>query len=230
MNVKEKITMAIPKGKLGQKALDIISKSGFPINDVETNSRKLKFDFPKDGVSYLICRSTDVPTYVEYGAADLGIVGKDTLVESDADVFELIDLKFGKCKVVVALPQKVIDSYSLQGKEFSLKDFNHRRVATKFPRIADEYFSKKGLQVEVIKLHGNMELAPVAELSEMIVDIVSTGTTLKTNKLVPVADIFEATARLIANRVSYRIKSKRIQPLINNINRQVEGDQFDKNL
>jgi ATP phosphoribosyltransferase len=224
MNVKDKITIAIPKGKLGQEALNIINKIGLPTDEVETNSRKLKFDFSKEGLSYLICRATDVPTYVEYGAADLGIVGKDTLVESDADVFELIDLKFGRCKVVVALPKEVVEIYLVQGKEFSLKDFNHRRVATKFPRIAKSFFSEKGLQVEVIKLHGNMELAPAAELAEMIVDIVSTGTTLKTNNLVPVADIFEATARLIANRVSYRIKSKRIQPLINSINKQVEGD------
>lgn len=224
MNEKEKITLAIPKGKLGQETLEIIEACGLPVAGVETDSRKLQFDFPHEGVKYLICRPTDIPTYVEYGAADLGIVGKDTLLESEADVFELVDLKYSKCRLVVALPKLAVDQYHSRGKEFNLWDFNHSRVATKFPRIANKFFSDLGMQVEVIKLHGNIELAPIAGLAEMIVDLVSSGTTLKTNNLVPVANIFEATARLIANRVSYRIKSGRIQPLVSRFREKTGGD------
>lgn len=225
MDKKEKLTIAIPKGKLGKETLELLGKCGLPLEGVETDSRKLKFIFSDENIDYIICRPTDVPTYVEYGAADIGIVGKDTLVESTADVFELVDLNFSECRMVVALPKEVINNKYPQGEKFNLRDFNHQRIATKFPHIASQFFLGKGMQMEVIKLHGNMELAPLAGLAELIVDIVSTGTTLKTNNLVAVETIFKSTARLIANRVSYRLKSKRLQPLVNSIKDLIRGDE-----
>ncbi|WP_276538686.1 ATP phosphoribosyltransferase [Dehalobacterium formicoaceticum] len=208
------LTIALPKGKLGTDAIELLQKAGYPVESLETDSRKLFFAYPEENVNYIICRPTDVPTYVDYGAADLGIVGKDSLVESNKDVFELVDLKFGACRFVVAIPKKRAEELADEQGHVSLSHFNHTRVATKFPRVADVFLRDQGVQVEVIKLHGNIELAPKVNLSEMIVDIVSSGATLKENDLVPIAEIFSASARLIANRVSYRIKHERMQELI----------------
>jgi ATP phosphoribosyltransferase len=210
---KEELIIALPKGKLGQGALDIFSKVGYPSENVDTESRKLVYEFPLEKVKYLICRPTDIPTYVEYGAADIGIVGKDSLEESGADVFELVDLGFGYCRFVVAAPQGVVEGIRDARGCFDLAFFNNARVATKFPQVAKNYFREKGIQVEVLKLHGNIELAPTVGLADLIVDIVSTGRTLKENNLIAVEEMFEATARLIANRVSYRIKNAIIQDL-----------------
>ena len=207
----EALTIALPKGKLGGEAINFLAGVGLPTQDLSTESRRLVFDYPAEGYRYLICRPTDIPTYVEYGAADLGIVGKDTIVEAAADVFELVDLKFGFCRFMVALPQE--EWGKAGGEKLDLLSLNHCRVATKFPRVAREYFTSLGMQVEVIKLHGNIELAPRVGLAEMIVDIVSTGRTLQENGLVPVAEIFTATARLIANRVSFRLKHPGIQEM-----------------
>ena len=209
---KDELIIALPKGKLGQGALDIFSQVGFPSENVDTEGRKLAYDFPMEKVKYLICRPTDIPTYVEYGAADIGIVGKDSLEESGADVFELVDLVFGYCRFVIAVPQAVVEGIK-DAKDFDLSFFNNARVATKFPNVAKKYFREKGIQVEVLKLHGNIELAPSVGLADLIVDIVSTGKTLKENNLIAVEEMFEATARLIANRVSYRIKNAIIQDL-----------------
>ena len=153
-----------------------------------------------------MCRPTDVPTYAEQGAADLGIVGKDVIVEQQKDVFELVDLGFGGCRFVVAVPDRM--------KNMRLRDLNYRRVATKFPRVAEEFFRKQGMQVEVIKLHGNIELAPLIGIADMIVDIVSSGRTLRENNLVELAQIMDSTTRLISNRVSFRTKFNRIEPLV----------------
>lgn len=215
------LTIALPKGKLGEEALQVVAGAGLPTGGVETESRRLVFDFPAESVRYIICRPTDIPTYVDYGAADLGIVGKDTIVEAGADVFELVDLKFGHCRFVAAVPERVARQMERTGQD--LTRFNHARVATKFPRVALDFFTRQGMQVEIVKLHGNIELAPRVGLAELIVDIVSTGRTLKENDLVAVADIFEATARLIANRVSYRMKHRALQEIVTNI-RQVVGN------
>lgn len=217
------ITIALPKGKLGQDAIEILTKAGLPTQGLETDSRQLLFDFPEEGFRYLICRPTDIPVYVEHGAASLGVVGKDTIQEAGADVFELVDLNFGLCKFVVALPAEKAAEIS-QGGQPDLRKLNHKRVATKFPRVADNYFTSQGIQVEVIKLHGNIELAPRVGLAEMIVDIVSTGKTLKENKLVAVSDIFVATARLIANRVSYRMEYQRLEPIVAKLRQVVEEE------
>ncbi len=213
------LTLALPKGKLGEEALALIGKISLPTGEISLDSRKLLWEFPKEQVRFLICRPTDIPVYVEYGAADLGIVGKDTLVEAEANVFELVDLKFGGCKFVVAVPRERLDA----GGAYDLNQLNHGRVASKFPHVAQQYFHQLGLQVEVIKLHGNIELAPRVGLADAIVDIVSTGRTLKENNLVAVGDIFYATARLIANRVSYRLQYERMMKIVTELRGVLEG-------
>lgn len=204
-------TIALPKGKLGKDALKLLATAGLPVEGVDTETRQLVFPFPDASLRYIICRPTDVPTYVEYGAADLGIVGKDTLVESGADVFELVDLGFGYCRFVLAAPRI---KWEEAGQSLETLLSISRRVATKFPRVAANFFAELGQQVEIIKLHGNIELAPQVGLADLIVDIVSTGRTLKENDLVEVASIFPATARLIANRVSYRIRYRELYSLV----------------
>lgn len=226
---KNGLTIALPKGKLGDDAIRVLAAVGFPTEGLETDSRKLVFFYPDENIKYIVCRPTDIPTYVDYGAADLGIVGKDSIVESNKDVFELVDLKFGYCRFVVAVPQEVMERQAGACNEVDLSQFNHARVATKFPRVAETFFREKGLQVEVIKLHGNIELAPAVNLAEMIVDIVSTGTTLRENNLVAIAEIFPATARVIANRASYRIKYREIQQLVKRIKEHVGGQSYDQN-
>lgn len=219
----DKMTIALPKGKLGETAVELIGRIGLPTSGLKTDSRTLMFDYPEANLRYIICRPTDIPTYVEYGAADLGIVGKDTIVEAKADVFELVDLKFGKCRFVVAVPESMLASYVKENGGFDLSRLNNNRVATKFPRVAEDFFAGLGMQMEVIKLHGNIELAPRVGLAEMIVDIVSTGKTLRENGLVAVEDIFEATARLIANRVSYRMKNDRLTDIVARLRQVIDN-------
>ncbi|WP_366922845.1 ATP phosphoribosyltransferase [Metallumcola ferriviriculae] len=212
------LTVALPKGKLGEEALALTNDTGLPTNDIKLDSRKLLWEFPDQRIRFIISRPTDIPVYVDYGAADMGIVGKDTLVEAGANVFELVDLRFGGCKFVVAVPEEKLDA---QGN-FDLSSLNHGRVASKFPNVAQQYFHRQGLQVEVIKLHGNIELAPRVGLADAIVDIVSTGRTLKENQLAAVGDIFYATARLIANRVSYRMQYQRVKDIMEELRRVLE--------
>lgn len=217
------LTIALPKGKLGEEAVALFRKAGLPTEGLKTEDRQLVFEYPEEGYRYIICRPTDIPVYVDYGAAALGVVGKDTIEEAGADVFELVDLKFGLCRFVVALPEETAAEITVGG-EPDLRKLNHKRVATKFPRVAQNYFVSLGMQVEVIKLHGNVELAPRVGLADMIVDIVSTGRTLKENRLVAVSDIFSATARLIANRVSYRMEYQRLEPLVQRLKEVVETE------
>ncbi|MHB1404733.1 MAG: ATP phosphoribosyltransferase [Desulfitobacteriaceae bacterium] len=206
------LTIALPKGKLLADSVNALSRAGLDCREVNEDSRQLVFDLPKVEARIIICRPTDIPTYVELGAADIGFVGKDTLQEENKDVAELLDLKFGYCRFVVAMPEEKLPPQRASG-EYDLSGLNRQRVATKFTRVAESFFTQQGLQMTLIKLHGNIELAPRVGLADMIVDIVSTGKTLRQNRLREVAQIFEATTRLIANRVSYRIKYERIQEL-----------------
>lgn len=203
------LTIALPKGKLLPDSLEVLSKVGIECRHVSEESRKLIFPLEESEAQIIICRPTDIPTFVEHGAADIGFVGKDTILEQNKDVVELLDLRFGYCRFVVAMPEESVPPRLPDGT-YDLSTLNHQRVATKFPRVAEEFFRQQGMQVVPIKLHGNIELAPRVGLAEMIVDIVSTGTTLRQNKLVEVAPILEATTRLIANRVAYRMKHERI--------------------
>lgn len=217
------MTIALPKGKLLIDSIQVLSRVGIECSHVNEDSRKLFYDLPDSKVKIIICRATDIPTFVEYGAADLGFVGKDTLLEDNKDVAELLDLKFGYCRFVVAMPEANVPP-KLPNGEYDLSVLNHQRVATKFPRVAETFFNELGMQVSPIKLHGNIELAPCVGLAEMIVDIVSTGKTLKENHLVEVAPILEATTRLIANRVAYRMKYGRIRDLVERLRAGMQAD------
>lgn len=212
---REYLTIALSKGTLLKPTVKLLEKAGLPVGGLSEDSRNMVFTYEDEGIKYLMCRPTDVPTYVEQGAADLGIVGKDVIVEQTKDVFEMVDLKYGYCRFVVAVPASMRDKH--------IREFNYRRVASKFPLIAEKFFREQGLQVDVIKLHGNVELAPLMGLADMIVDLVSTGRTLKENNLVELVKIMDSTTRLICNRVSYRTKHDNIQPLIENMQEIVKG-------
>lgn len=206
-----KLTIALPKGKLFAPSAALLAQAGLNTLGSSDESRTLVFEDAENRVRFIICRATDIPTYVEHGAADLGIVGKDSIVEAGKNLYELVDLQYGYCRFVIAAPSKDVPAAG----EYPWKQ--GLRVATKFPAIAREYLQRKGLQAEIIKLHGNVELAPRVGLSEVIVDLVSTGKTLRENDLVPLETISEATARLVVNRASYRLKSKEINELVRKI-------------
>lgn len=205
------LTIALPKGKLFQPALELLSLCGLKTQGVSDKARTLLFEDSESKVRFIICRPTDIPVYVEHGAADLGIVGKDSIIEAGKNLYELLDLKFGQCGFVLAAPRKML---SPDGG-FAWKQGT--RIATKFPTLAKEFLQKKGLQAEIIKLHGNVELAPQVGLAEMIVDLVSTGQTLQENDLVALEKIVQASARLIVNRASYRLKAEKINDLLSRI-------------
>ena len=199
------INVALPKGRLGEKAYAMLKKSGFDCPAMEDPGRKLIFENPEKGVRYFWVKPSDVAIYVERGAADLGIVGKDILLEYRPDVYELLDLGFGRCHLMMAVPAA--------DRRENLHDYAHTRVATKFPHLAEKFFTGCGMQMEYIKMNGSIELGPIVGLSESIVDIVETGTTLRENNLVEIAHIMDASARLIANRGSFRLKFDRIHGL-----------------
>jgi len=219
--MRNQLTIALPKGKLFQPSIAILAQAGLHTQGFSDSARTLVFEDKACNTKFIICRPTDIPTYVEHGAADLGIVGKDSIIEAGKNLYELLDLRFGFCRFVVAAPAKALDG---EGK-FPWKQ--GLRIATKFPAIAGEYLQKKGIQGEIIKLHGNVELAPRVNLSEVIVDIVSTGKTLKENDLVPLEEIGQASARLIVNRASYRLKAAAINNLVTNLKKALleGGDQ-----
>lgn len=201
----EYLTIALPKGKLFPLAVDLFREAGISADGLTDSSRKLVITNEAQKVKFIISKTADVPTYVEYGAADIGIIGKDVLVESGQDVYELLDLGFGKCHLMMAVPK--------DKKRDKLTDYTHTRVATKFPHIAEKFFNEHGMQMEYIKLNGSIELGPIVGLSESIVDIVETGTTLKENNLEEIVHIMDASARMVANRVSFRLKFDRIYSL-----------------
>ena len=201
------ITIAIPKGRILEESVELFGRIGINCRELLSDSRKLIFENPELRMRYMIVRATDVPTYVEYGSADLGIVGKDTLMEQDRVVYEPLDLKFGYCRMVVAEPANL-------AKTDDPSSWSHVRIATKYPHVTENYFASKGIQVEIIKLYGSIELAPLVGLSERIVDLVSTGETMRQNGLVEVETIAEITTRLIVNRASLKTRQKRISEII----------------
>jgi ATP phosphoribosyltransferase len=212
--VKDFLTIAIPKGRILQESVELFGKIGIDCRELLGDSRKLIFENSTQRMRYMIVRATDVPTYVEYGCADIGIVGKDTLLEQDKDLYEPLDLKFGYCRMVVAEPAEL-------SRNDDPSAWTSIRIATKYPNYTERYFTGKGVQVEVIKLYGSIELAPLVGLSERIVDLVSTGETLKQNGLVEVETIAEITTRLIVNRASLKTRHKRITEIINGLEKQV---------
>lgn len=208
------VTIAIPKGRILEESVALFGKIGIDCTELLGDTRKLIFENPAQKMRYMIVRATDVPTYVEYGCADLGIVGKDTLLEQDKDLYEPLDLKFGYCRMMVAEPAELSRIDDPAG-------WTNIRIATKYPHVAEKYFSAKGVQVEIIKLYGSIELAPLVGLSERIVDLVSTGETLRQNGLVEVETIAEITTRLIVNRASLKTKHKRIIAIIEGLEKHV---------
>lgn len=200
------LTIALPKGKLFDRSVALFAQAGYSAEGVREDSRKLVISNEETRVHFIITKTMDLPTYVEYGAADIGIIGKDVLLEEKKDVYELLDLQFGKCRLMLAVPEAA--------RCEKLTDYANMRVATKYPCVAGDFFHSLGIQAEIIKLNGSIELAPMVGLSELIVDIVETGRTLKENKLLEVAQIHTATARLIANRASFKLKFARIHKLV----------------
>ncbi len=209
----EFITFALAKGRLANTTMELFEKIGITCQEMKEKSRKLIFVNEELKLKFFLAKASDIPTYVEYAAADIGIVGKDTILEEKRSVYELLDLGFGKCKVIVAA-----------GKDFQgVHNSNQIRIATKYPAIATDYFKNvMHKTVEIIKLNGSVELAPIVGLSDCIVDIVETGATLKENGLVVFEEICDISARMIVNRVSMKIKHQRIADITNRIKRELE--------
>ena len=208
------ISVALPKGRLGNKVFDIFAKVGYDCDEMHSDSRQLVFTSEENGISYFLVKPSDVSIYVEHGAADIGIVGKDILLEYEPDVYELLDLDIGKCRMCVA----------------GMNDFQDNpdvalRVATKFVNIAKTYYKSINRDIEIIKLNGSIELAPLLDLSDVIVDIVETGTTLKENNLSVLTEILPISARLIANKASYKFKTEEIEAIKDAISKQTEENK-----
>jgi len=218
------LVIALPSGKLFKPSIKLLEGMGIDLKGGKEISRKLAFFDQEEEVKFIITRTKDNPTYVECGAADIGIVGEDVLLEEKKDVYRLLDLKFGDCKMVLAAPA------GRQQEKYYKNDGHRLKVATKYPRIAADYFKEKGIYVELIKLYGSVELAPQVGLSDMIVDIVSTGRTLKENGLVIIDEIIPLSAQLIVNRISYKTKHRRISKFLQDIKKfiSLESDKIAK--
>ena len=196
------INVALPKGRLGDKAYAVLERAGYPCPAMKEDNRKLTFVNEEIGICYFLVKPSDVAAYVERGAADIGIAGKDILLEYKPDVYELLDLQMGRCRMCVAGPKDFRDDHS-----------GTLRVATKFPNIARTYYSAKSREIELIHLNGTIELAPLVGLSDVIVDIVETGKTLIENGLAPLEEIVPISARLIANKASFKFKGAELRTL-----------------
>jgi ATP phosphoribosyltransferase len=204
----EFLTIALPKGRPYTQTVKLMQQAGFAGPELTAEeSRSLLITCEQEKVRFIIARDSDVPTYVEYGAADLGIVGKNVLMEAEPKVYELLDLGYSLCRFILAAPAEVDPHQLLDGS-------GDRRVATKYPRMTEAYFRSRGIQVETIYLHGSIEVAPKVGLADMIVDITETGRTLQENNLKIIADLWTSSMRLIANRASYRLKSDRIGAVV----------------
>lgn len=207
------INVALPKGRLGEKVYAMFEKAGYECPSIKEVNRKLIFENKEAGVRYFWVKPSDVAIYVERGAADVGVAGKDILLEYAPDVYELLDLNLGKCRMAVAAK-----------KDFRDNTENTLRVATKFTNIAKDYYSKKGRDIDIIKLNGSIEIAPILGLSDVIVDIVETGKTLLENDLEPKETIVPISARLIANKASFKFKMEQIENIKNGLKAQVKTD------
>ena len=201
------IRIALTKGRLEQKTVDLLEALGYDVSVLRNKGRKLILEIPGTNIEVVLAKAADVITYVEYGAADIGIVGKDTIMEHGGSFFELADLGFGRCRFALAV-KKGTDFYS---------GYSEKTIATKSPQISRRYFAAKSMDVRIIKIEGSVELAPLLELSDGIVDIVETGTTLRENGLEVQEEVADVSARLIVNPASLKIRKKELQPLIDSI-------------
>lgn len=210
------LTIALSKGRLLRPSIDFLKRLGVAPPELSEESRRLTFDLPEKKVKVILVRATDVPTYVEYGAADVGIVGKDLLLEQMRDVYEPVDLEYGFCRIVLA----ALNGDGSRGERAN--GHSKLRVATKYPNITERYFSEKGIPIEIIKLYGSIELAPLVGLAEQIVDLTSSGETLRTHHLTVVDEIAPCTARLIVNRASLKLKYPAVRQLIESIKKELK--------
>ncbi len=207
------ITVALAKGRLANESAELLGRCGVDASVVFEDTRKLVLTGGGGAFQFFLVKPSDVPTYVEYGIADIGIVGKDTLMEQDKDLYEMLDLKFEKCKLCIAgFPARK-----------SLLTHPHLRVATKYVNTAKKLFSSRGEEAEIIKLNGSIELAPVTGLADVIFDIVQTGSTLRANGLAVLEEVFDVSARLVVNKVSLKTKADVILPLIQKMKEKIEG-------
>ena len=209
--MKPMLNIALPKGRLGEKVYGMFETAGFPCPSIKENNRKLIFENDEVGVRYFWVKPSDVAIYVERGAADIGVAGKDILLEYEPDIFELLDLKIGKCRMAVAAK-----------KDFRDDAGRTLRVATKFSKIAENYYFSCGRDIDIIHLNGSIEIAPILGLSDVIVDIVETGTTLRENDLVVIDTVVPISARLIENKSSYKFKGEAIDRIVSGMAKQVE--------
>lgn len=210
--MKTMLNVALPKGRLGEKVYTMFEKAGFECPSIHENNRKLIFENPEKGIRYFWVKPSDVAIYVEHGAADIGVAGKDILLEYAPEVYELLDLDIGKCRMAVAAKN---DFYDDPQKTL--------RVATKFSNIAKKFYAEQGRDIDIIHLNGSIEIAPILGLSDVIVDIVETGTTLKENNLEVVDTIVPISARLIANKSSFKFKNEQIETIIKSMTEQMEA-------
>jgi len=206
------VTIALAKGRLADKTLQILKRCGIAPKDLDEDSRKLICYDEENGIRFLMVKPSDVPTYVDHGIADIGVVGRDTLLESGLQLYEMLDLQFGACKMCVA-------GYPETEKKITASVL---RVATKFPEIAKRHYAAKNATIEVIKLNGSVELAPMLGLSDVIMDLVQSGRTLKENGLVVLEEVCDISARLAVNRVSLKTKAEFITPLLDKIKSALE--------
>ena len=208
-----KLTIALSKGRLAKDAINLMQECGMDMSYVDMKSRKLIFEDAEGKVSVILVKPTDVPTYVERGVADIGVVGKDTLMEQDANIYEMLDLGFGKCKLALAGYEGALDN---KNGDFVL------RIATKYPNIIRDIYEIRGRHVDIIKLNGSVELGPIVALSDVIFDIVESGSTLRENGLSVLEEICDISARLIVNKVSLKVKREEIVPLVDAMKSQLE--------
>lgn len=206
------LTVALAKGRLAEESAALLEKCGVDASVVFEDTRKLVLYSKDEAYRFFLVKPTDVPTYVEYGIADIGIVGKDTVMEAERELYEMLDLGFEKCRLCIAGPR---------GTDISGP--SRLRVATKYVNTAKRLFGARGQEVEIIKLNGSIELAPVTGLSDVIFDIVQTGSTLRANGLEVLEEVFDISARLVVNKVSLKIKAEEILPLIERMKKEIEG-------
>lgn len=207
------INIALPKGRLGEKVLSMFEAAGYDCPSIHENSRKLIFENEEKQIRYFWVKPSDVSIYVERGAADIGIAGKDILLEYEPNIYEMLDLNVGKCRMAVAAKRDFVD-----------RGERTLRVATKFPRIASSYYASICRDIDIIKLNGSIEIAPILNLSDVIVDIVETGTTLRENDLEVKKEIVPLSARVIVNRASYKFKNAEITKILSALKEQVKQD------
>ena len=207
------LNIALPKGRLGDKVYKLLANIGYDCSEIYDDNRKLIFTNEENGVCYLLVKPSDVAIYIAHGAADIGIVGKDILEEDNFDLYELLDLKLGKCNMCVAAPENYVEDLD-----------RPLRVATKFTNIAKNYYLSLNREIEILKLNGSIEIAPLLGLSDVIVDIVETGTTLRENHLKVFETIMPISARLIANKSSYKFKNAEISQLVSKLEKELENN------